>query len=579
MNLMIEYNIRDTELLEKLEDKLQHINLANEIRVVCKTSFEGGLSTFGQIDSMMVSFLNEKGLASKNSDPHEKEKYPGAFVLECEPGIYSNITDFDFTSLYPSVIMTYNIGLNSFVMKLKDSHMGYNLTYYPEKLPEKIEIILDPSFENKKITVHRDTLLKKVKDNNLIYTINGCFFKQQENELSYYSEVLFDLLSSRKSYKNKMLDAKEAGNEDIKNLYNTKQLVYKVLANSLYGVIANAAFRFFDVSCAGAITLGGQESLKNSIILGEEFMKHLYTGKEFVQPKEIDEVEMYDKVLPNRKTEFIIGGDTDSIFCCFNKFKNKTNENINIWCNQIQEFLNNKIAEDIVKKHNVDLKYNKLSLKNELIISRALFLAKKRYAMHVIQQEGKDIDEVVYMGLEIKRSDYPSASKEFLKELLEIILKSETVSIPRLIKFINSERKGFIDLIKNGDKSISKPVSYTKKISSYKSIPQGVRSMENFNDLFYDTHTVGCKAYMFKISGIDLEKAPKEIVDNYEKNFIAQNRKLDVIAIPDEEAKLPNFILPDMKGIMKFAFEDRHEILLKPIFDGNSKKQNQVLTI
>lgn len=580
LNKTIEYNIRDTELLEKLEDKLQHINLLNELRLICKTSFEGGSSPFGQVDSIIVNFLKERGLASKNSDPHiKKEQYPGAFVYEPEPGIYSNIADFDFTSLYPSIIMTYNIGINSFVMKLKDPQQGYDFTYHPEKLPEKITIIIDPSFKAQETIVPTHDLIKKVKEDNLVYTINGCFFKNHDKYMSIYSEVLIDLLDSRKSYKKKMLEAKEVGNKFDKNLYNTKQLVYKVLANALYGVIANKAFRFFDVSCAGAITLSGQEVLKNSIILSDAYMEHMRSKNEYIPPNEITKDEMYSKEMPNRKTKYIITGDTDSIFCCFEKFKDKTDEQIKIWCYQIQDFLNNSLFEEVVKKHNVDLNKNKLDLKNELIISRGLFLTKKRYAIHVTNQEGKKIDEIVYMGLEIKRSDYPSKSKEFLKELVEMILKSDNVILSNFSSFISRKELEFMSLIKSGDKTIAKPVSYTKKISSYKMVPQGVRAMETFNDLLYKIHLVGSKAYMFKIDGIDVEKAPKEVVENYEKNFVAKNRKLDVIAIPDEEACLPPYIIPNVKANLKFSFTDRHSILLKPLFDIKIKKQHEALII
>jgi len=102
LNKTIEYNIRDTDLLEQLDDKLDHINLLNELRIVCNSAFEN-TSPFGQIDSLMVSFLRERGWASKNTNPHiKKVPYPGAFVFEPIPGVYEDITDFDFASLYPS---------------------------------------------------------------------------------------------------------------------------------------------------------------------------------------------------------------------------------------------------------------------------------------------------------------------------------------------------------------------------------------------------------------------------------------------------------------------------------------------
>ena len=383
LNKTIEYNVKDVDLLVKLENKLKHISLLDEIRTICNTSFDGGSSEFGQVDSIIVSFLKKKGMASKNSNPHDtKVSYPGAFVLNCIPGIYSSITDFDFTSLYPSIISSYNIGINSFVMKLKDSHYGYDLTYHPENLPEKLSVILDPSFENKEVVIDKNDLIKQIEKDNLIFTINGCFFKSHEDEMSFYSTILEGLLSSRKAYKKKMFEAKDEFNL---TLFNTKQLVYKVLANSLYGVVANKSFRFFDISCAAAVTLSGQESLKNTIIWGNSYMEHLKTGKDYIDPDEITKEEMYGKF--ERVVKYLTAGDTDSVFLTFEQFKDKSNENIRLLCNKIQTFLNNKIGEEIVKKHNADLKYNKLNLKNELIISRGLFLAKKQYAIHVIERE------------------------------------------------------------------------------------------------------------------------------------------------------------------------------------------------
>lgn len=578
LNTLIEYNIRDSELLEKLEDKMKHINLLNEIRLICKTCFASGSSPFGQVDSIMISYLNERGLASKNSNPHvEKEKYPGAYVHPPIPGIYNNITDFDFTSLYPSIIMTYNIGVNNFFAKTMDRAIGYDLVYAPEKLPDTIQVMLDPMYSEKVVDMSPAELRDLIKKNNLIHTINGCLFKSHEVEKSVYSEVLENLLSSRRAYKKKMLDAKEAGNEADKDLYDTRQLVYKVLANSLYGVIANKAFRFYDTSCAASITLGGQEALKFSITEGDEFMKHLHLQKDVKRAPVITRQEIYSESMPDRKPEYIVTGDTDSIFCCFEQFGgDKSDAQVKEWCDQVQEYLNETIIKEIVQNHNVSLEFNKLELKNELIISRGIFLAKKRYAIHVQNNEGRIVDEIKFMGLEIKRSDYPSKSKEFLKELVDLILKSKTVKLPDLFRFIHKKEKEFIKLIKEGSKTIARPVSYGKKISDYKTIPQGVKAMEAFNAISYHAHTPGDRAYMFRVSGVDDMLATPEISKRYEQ-YVADNGTLKVVAIPDEESKLPEFYIPDVKGNLQFAFTDRYELLLKPLTE--VKKKQELMTV
>lgn len=579
INNLIKYNIRDTELLKKIEDKVKHISLLNEIRLICNGSFKSTAGVLGQIDCIILSYLKKQGVASKNGNPHiNKESYPGAFVYEPTPGIYNDITDFDFTSLYPSMIMTYNIGMNTFVMKLKDSQLGYELAYYPEKLPNEIEVIIDPMFKKEIKKIKKIELLNQIKESKLIHTINGCFFKSHDEELSIYSIVLENLISSRKEYKNKMFDAEQKDDKCKMDLYNTKQLVYKVLANSLYGAVANKVFRFFDISCAGAITLGGQEALKWSIIEGNSFMSHLNTNNKYEPSENLTKIEMFDNYeLNKRNTPYIITGDTDSIFCFFGNFKgDKSVDTIKEYCDEIQTFLNNDIIPNKVSKHNVDLKFNKLVLKNELIISRGLFLAKKRYAIRVINNEGNEVDKINYMGIEIKRSDYPSKTKEFLIELLDLILKSKKISLPELFRFVSSKEEEFIKLIKNGDKCICRPVTYGKKLKEYKVLTQGIRSILAWNKIVRESHVVGSRGHMIRVSGIDEQKAPKEIMKRYMK-FIDEGNKLEVVCIPDDESKLPDYFVPDLKSNLKFSFIDRYEIILKPL--NEVKKTKSLLLI
>jgi len=572
LNLTIDYNIRDTELLERLDDKLEHINLLNELRIICNTSFDS-VSSFGQIDSLMVSYLREKGLASKNGNPHiKKENYPGAFVFEPTPATYDWITDFDFASLYPSLMITYNIGINSYVMKTKDPQLGYELTYCPDKLPDKIKVILDPLYENKEVVVTREGLLKKVKDSNLVYTINGCFFQPHKKEFSVFGEIVDMLMTSRKDYKKDMFSAIESKDEDAESFFYTRQLVYKVLANTLYGVVANKAFRFFDLSLAAAVTLSGQEALKTSIIEGDAFMRLLKDDGSHKIPESLTKKEMYSDEMPDRSNEYIITGDTDSIFCCFEEFGDDlTVQHINGWCEKIEDFLNNNIMPSMLAKHNIDFDFNRMKLKNELIISRGLFLAKKRYAIRVVSNEGKDVDKIIYMGVEIKRSDYPSKSKEFLTELAEMILKSEKVSLPRLMEFVNRKEQEFVKLVMNGDKGIARPASYGKKLADYKMIPQGVRAMEAWNTIMYDIHKTGAKSYMYWVTGIDIDKAPEDVRIKYH-NYIKNGNKLEVIAIPDEEERLPDFFIINKDAALKFSFKDRYELMLKPLMSEIKKK-------
>ena len=199
---------------------------------------------------------------------------------------------------------------------------------------------------------------------------------------------------------------------------------------------------------------------------------------------------------------------------------------IHKYSNEIQDFLNNKLVPEIIGKYNIEIERNKLEMKNELIIRRGLFVSKKHYALYVVEQEGIEVDEIQVKGLDTRRSDYPSYSKECLQELFELILKSEKFSVVKVNQFVNGKENDFTDRIKSGDKTIARPISWGKKLKDYKTITQGVRAMQNWNSLVYDIHNTGSRAYLFHIQGIDFDKAPKDVVDNYNKNFQGLGKKI-----------------------------------------------------
>ena len=572
VNKAIEYNRIDVELLEKLNVKLRHIFLQDELKRICKTSFKGSKSTMGQLDSLIVSFLKEKGYASKNAEITDQgEKFEGAYVQSPIAGVHDYISDFDFTSLYPSLILTYNIGVNTFAMKLKDYKLGYDLVYNPENLPEQIEVIIDPIFEKKSLTVTREQLFQKIKDNNLTFTINGCFYKSHAKEVSFYSQILEGLLGSRKEYKKKMFEAITKSDKDRENLYDTRQLVYKVLANALYGILGNKVFRFFNVDCARSITLSGQEALKNVMLNSEIFIESKKIKKDPVIVNITKQQMFTDDMNINFKN--LVTSDTDSVFLTYKsiidnkKEKNEILKDINNLNIEVSNFLNNIIVPGIVDKHNVPLNRNKLILKNELVVKRGLFLAKKRYSNYIIAIEGTPVDQIKSMGLETKRSDFAKATKEYLEQMLELILKTETLSIPKILNFVKEKTDIFTKIISDGNTVIGRPVSFGKKLKEYKVIPQSVKGMIAWNELEYETFDVGSRGYLFKLKGIDLDKAPEEVRLNYDKYFSKKGTKLELLVIPEEIKIVPDYYIIDVKEMLQFSWKDRCDLILQPLIE------------
>jgi hypothetical protein len=122
-----------------------------------------------------------------------------------------------------------------------------------------------------------------------------------------------------------------------------------------------------------------------------------------------------------------------------------------------------------------------------------------------------------------------------------------------------------------------RPVSWGKELKNYKTVPQGVRAMMAFNEISYEAHFHGARGYMFRVQGIDYNVAPPEVIENYEKNFIRKGKKLEVVAIPDEEDRLPEYYIPDVKGNLQFCFVDRYNLMLDPLIQ--VKKKQDILTI
>jgi len=569
INKFIEYNIRDTMLLEKLENKLKFIKLLNELRRICSGSFKTCENTSGRLDCLVTRHLKCKNFASRNSQGLSKEKFPGAYVQEPMMGIHNYVVDFDYKSLYPSLVLTYNIGINTFLMKFENLRFGYDLAYDIDNLPEKFIIVKDPLFKNERIEYTKEQLLNEIKDQNLICTINGCFYKNHKTELSYYSEILEHLLSSRDVSKRKMLELKEAKEFDMVELYDIRQKTYKVLANALYGILGTNIYRFFNLDMASSITLSGQEVIKNSILHVDKYMDNLKRGIKEDVDITISKENVYTDWM-DVKLKYIITSDTDSILATLSKFIKSKDYETSIQemtdiCSSIQNFINNQVVSRIINRHNVPIDKNRLKIKNELMCSRGLFVSKKHYALYVIFQENKRVDEMTITGLEIKRRDFSSYTKDCMKELLDIILKSEKISFNQIMSYVKEKEYEFIKRIRCGDKTVARPSGWKKKLDEYKVIPQGIYAMMNWNDLLYNSFECGVRGYLFKINGIDISKTPKNVIENYNKIFVSGGKTLETICVPDEESRLPEYFIPDMKEMLKFHWIDRYSQLLAPI--------------
>lgn len=300
----LKYSGQDTNLLYELDAKLGHIDLKNEMRKVCHSTWKGTESTTGLLDPLCISYAKEKGLVFRNSEMvKSKEKLPGAYVRTPTAGLFRWIIDLDYRSLYPSIIISCNIGPDTYIGKM-DPELSHTYIYERDKLPDNIDMIIDPMKTNNQTTetFTKNKFIKWVDDNKAIVTISGCIFMGQEKKVSFMSEICQMLLDTRVIFKDKMKVARKA-DDPIWNLYYNKQWAYKILANSLYGVLGTFSFRLFKLDLAKSITLTGQEAIK---FAGHHLSKYMFTGDKKIEANFMDNFEDPKK--------YLLYGDTDSLF-------------------------------------------------------------------------------------------------------------------------------------------------------------------------------------------------------------------------------------------------------------------------
>jgi len=234
-------------------------------------------------------------------------------------------------------------------------------------------------------------------------------------------------------------------------------------------------------------------------------------------------------------------------------------------CSILEEVLNNELLIEFGKLRNIKTKYNRFSAKQEVIAQRGFFLdVKKKYALWIINNEGVDTEEFDIKGLITKRSDYPTLTKEKIMDIISFLVKDDVVSFKKIKKHIDEQDNNIRSLCIKGDKSIARPVSFSKPLKEYKRVPSHVEGMLLWNKLEYDYFVPGTKGYQFKIIGIDPVISTGRVQSSLPYiNFKKNNN----VVLPYEADRLPKYYNIDVESMIQFAWVNRYKELLHPIWD------------
>ena len=263
----IQYNFVDVEILKLLDEKLEYLSLVKNLAHKGKHNYSEVYANTKTQDGAISAYLLSQKIVppAKERNPLSKKNYAGGYLFCPKAGIYNYVFDEDLTSLYPSIIMTINIGKETMVGRIIDAddrnnRLGLNdlkSRDYAEEL-----IVENPKRSRTKVTIGK--LISMIEENNLSISANGVMFNT--NRESVLSTILKKWFDERVLYKNEMKKAYKSGNKELGAGFHMKQYTMKILLNSLYGALALGSFRFGNVILAEATTLSGQRIIQESAL-------------------------------------------------------------------------------------------------------------------------------------------------------------------------------------------------------------------------------------------------------------------------------------------------------------------------
>ena len=450
----MEYNIRDCLLVKKLDDKMKLLDLVYTFAYDSGINFTDALTTVRTWDVIIHNYLLDRKIVVPQKKDNKADRIPvGGYVKDPQTGMHDWIVSFDLTSLYPHLIMGYNISPDTYRGKL-------NRVYSTEDLLNGVP----------------DDIRNYCFGKNVSFTANSCFYTKEFQ--GFLPALMEDLFNKRKQYKDKMLDLKKEHEKtkkpELKNeiaKYENLQMAAKIKLNSAYGALANTYFRWFDFNYAESITMSGQLTIRWA-------EKHLNA--------------YLNKLLNTDNIDYCIASDTDSVYLNFGPIVSKIGttdkmeiiKTIDSLCEKkIQPFLD-KIYSDLAEQ--MCAYKQAMFMKREGISDRGIFIAKKRYITNLWNNEGIQYDKpkLKMMGIEAVRSSTPSSCREAIKNAIQVILNGTEDDA---IRFINDFRDSFRTLPFE-DVAFPRGVNgmnvYRDSSSVYKKgTPIHVRGSLVFNDL------------------------------------------------------------------------------------------------
>ena len=382
----VDYNVRDVVLLERLEEKLKLLEMIISLAYMAKCNFNDVFSPVKMWDCIIFNHLKDQQIVVPPKKHETKtEAYEGAYVKDPQIGRHKWVASFDLNSLYPHLIMQYNISPETLVGMHTESGL--------------VDALLDKEFD-----------VTFLKEKNLTMTPNGSLYTRKKQ--GFLPALMEKMYTDRVKYKNLLLTEQKKGKAaDTNKLaqYHNMQINLKIALNSAYGALGNQWFRFYDVRNAEAVSVAGQLSIRWAERAVNQYL---------------------NKILETENDDYVLASDTDSLYVTLDSLVQKVGLTDT---DKIIEFMDKvcegKIQNVIDKCYGEMAEYvnafeQKMVMKREVLAEVGIWTGKKHYILNVHNSEGVQYDEpkLKIMGIEAIKSSTPEPCRNALKEAFKIMM-------------------------------------------------------------------------------------------------------------------------------------------------------------
>ena len=442
----VDYNVHDVILVERLEEKMKLMEMIISLAYMAKCNFNDVFSPVKMWDCIIYNHLREQKIVIPPKKHEQKsEAYEGAYVKEPQLGRHKWVCSFDLNSLYPHLIMQYNISPETL------------LKMYPRD--KMVEALLEGEIDT-----------QFLKDQNMTMTPNGSLYTRKKQ--GFLPALMEKMYTDRVKYKKMMIEEQKKGRSADPNKlaqYHNMQINLKIALNSAYGALGNQWFRYYDVRNAEAVSVAGQLSIRWAERAVNQYL---------------------NKVLETEDKDYVLASDTDSLYVTMEAMVEKVGltdtDKVIKFLDTVCDGKIQKVIDDCYGElaEYINAFQQKMVMKREVLADVGIWTGKKHYILNVHNSEGVQYEEpkLKIMGIEAVKSSTPEHCRNALKKAFKIVVNGTEDDVIEYIEKFKGQFKSLSAEEVSFPRSVKGLSKYQDSVTVYrKSTPLHVKGSLIYN--------------------------------------------------------------------------------------------------